>query len=257
MSAIPPFAVPYLNDAKSQLDGTRYAMANCVIVVACALINVASLGYWKISASSFRVATRDTSGGISYDQAVETAPKVTRSQVRLWRLYWVPNRTLRDVISAKKVAGISIWTRRLLNTPWALSGSFGHTVEVGGIFTDSRGVARAWVMDPGHTDAEWEAWPLSLLVNCANDRTGEESIHLLYTRDLTDVSRPVMSRRAIRNAPAVITGNKVGVVDPAKTDRVRVVTTVRGGEYDTGRGYKARGWSKLGDKKYVIGLGVR
>ncbi len=254
MSTAPPISNPFLNDAITQIDGSAYAMKNCVIAVVVGLIRVASLGYWKISCAAFRTATGDTSGGITYDTAVATASRKTSGQVKLARLYWAPPSTLRDLMVKRVAAGLSIWTARLRGTPWALSGSFGHTIEIGGIFTDSAGVERAWVMDPGHSDAQWEAWPLSLVLGCAKDRTGNGTIHVIYTRDLTNVDRAVLSDGVVRDAPNG-TAPIVGKVAAGTT--VRVTTTVRGAAWDTGRGYTARGWSKLGDKRYVMGKRVR
>lgn len=255
MSTAPPFGTPFLNNARTQIDGSRYAMVNCVIAVVIGLLETASLGFWRFSCSSFRIATGDTSGGITYDVAVATAARITKSEVKLSRLYWAAPATLNDLLDVKRVVALSIWTSRLRGTPWALSGSFGHTIEIGGKFVDSKGVKRAWVMDPGHSDAQWEAWPWSLVIACAKDRTGNGTIHVMYTRDLTNVDRAVISDGAIRNAPAVIPGNVVGHLKAGESERV--LTTVRGGEWDTGRGYKARGWSKLGDRRYAMGKRIR
>lgn len=252
----------YIGNAVTQLDGSKFAHQNCVLATTSVLIDSASLGYWKVKPSRLRTLSGDTSGGVTYSLAESTAAKATDKEVNLTTVYWAPENssesTLDNILSAPRLTAISIDAGVTRYTPFR-TGTFtgGHTVTVGGkrtiLVTREDGSRvnqkQAYVMDSGHSDAKWVWWPWSLLIKAAKSRTGGNSIHVLYTRDLGGTKRVAKGKGAIRSSAKVTSTNRVGSLVAGQW--YTVVSTVKGGTY-TLDGRTMNGWNKLGTGKYCV-----
>lgn len=256
----------YLGRPVSQIDGSWAQNLNCVLASTSELGDCSSLGFWRISPARLRSLSGDYVGGVTYDDAKKTLANATNGEVNLTIVYWAPENssesTLDNILSARRVTGISIDAGVTRYTPFR-TGTFtgGHTVVVGSkrnayVYINDKRVLQkqALVMDPGHGTAKWVWWPWSLLIKAAKARTGGNMIHVIYTRDLTNVNRLVKSTGAVRTEPRM-RATKVGEV--TKGEIVRVITTVRGGTWEYGTHHRGIGWAKLGDKRYTHGGRVR
>lgn len=253
----------YLGNAVSQIDGTYYAHQNCVLATTSVLGDSASLGYWKVSPARLRRLSGDTSGGVTYGLAEDTMYRASDQEVNLTTVYWAPQNTttstLDNILDAPRVTAISISAAVTRYTPYR-TGTFtgGHTVTVGAkryqeiIRADGSRYKQKQVkvMDSGHSTARWVWWPWSLLIKAAKARTGGNSIHVLYTRDLGYFSRRAKADGAIRStASASSSANIVGRIYEGTA--YTVILTLRGGTY-TLDGKKMSGWNKLSAGRYCV-----
>lgn len=256
----------YLGNAVTQLDGSKYAHQNCVLATTSVLGDTSTLGFHRITPARLRVLSGDTLGGVTYTTAAKTILGATNNEVKLTVLYWAPQNstesTLDDILDARRATALSIDCSVTRYTPFR-TGTFtgGHTITVGAkryvTITRSDGSTyrqkQAYVMDSGHSTAKWVWWPWSLLIKAAKARTGNNTIHVMYTRDVTNVTRVAASDGPIRSS-ATIANNKVGMVYKGKS--YVVLDTVKGSAW-TVDGRTGTGWSKLGAGKFVSGGRLR
>lgn len=254
----------YLGGALTQIDGSSMAQSNCVIATVSEEADCSSLGYWKLKLPVLRKLTGDTSGGVNYNLARDTVKMMTGGEVVLTVLYWAPetvtNSTLTNLLDAPRVAGTIISCAVTRYTPFRTGTYTGmHSVNVGAkrIATVTRADGtkyqqkQVYVMDPGHSVAQWVWWPLSLLTKAAAASAGAGKIHLIYTRDLGAVNRIAHEDGSIRSSTKVINSpsNIVGKI--TKDTAYQVVSTVKGTSY-TLDGKTMDGWNKLGTNKYCV-----
>lgn len=254
----------YLGVPVSQLDGSTFAHSNCVAACTSEAGDCSSLGFWNVKPATIRKLTGDTSGGLSYDDCIAALKKATGGEVALSVLYWAPESTLEDLVTAGRVVGLSIHTAVTRYTPYRTGTYVGrHNVIIGAkryaTITRSDGTKyqqkQGYVMDPGRTTARWEWWPWTLILQAANRSTETtDKIHVYYTRDLVNVKRTVDSDGSIR-ATASDTATKVGTVSAGQI--YTVLTTVKGGTWGTTTSNPGNGWSKIGTSKYVNGRRLR
>lgn len=254
----------YLGEGVSQLDGSKYSQSNCVLASTTELMDCSTLGFWRVKPSNLRIISGDTEGGVSYTLAASTAKKATAGEVDLTVIYWAPENsttsTLDNLLDSPRVTAVSISAAVTRYTPFR-TGTYtgGHTVIAGAkrfaTVTRADGTKyqqkQVYVMDAGHLEAKWVWWPWSLLIKAAKARTGNNTIHVLYTRDLGGVSRVAKEDGAIRSSAKVILSpsNKVGTI--TKGNSYTVQETVRGGSYSLD-GRTMSGWNKLGTGKYCV-----
>lgn len=250
----------YIGNPVSQLDGTWAQDWNCVAATVSELGDCSSLGFWKVPPSRIRTLTGDYLGGLTYTDAAEALKTATNGDVVVSYLYWVPSSTLDDLLNAPRISGIVIDCSVTRYTPFRTGTFTGlHSVVVGAkrIITLKRSDGtsykqkQAFVMDP--INNTWVWWPWSLLMQAANYAAGAGLIHVIYTRDLANVTRTTTSDGYIRSS-AHITNNKISPFVNGKS--FTVIQTIRGGVW-TVQGREGKGWSRIGTNKYVVGGKLR
>jgi hypothetical protein len=248
-------AVPYLPPLSHQLDGSRYAHQNCVPATGTALMDRASMGYWRVAPSTLRTRSGDTSGGMSYEQLAAVVKSSTNSQVLLVPAYRLSEGNLDTLLDSGKAVGVSISCLVTVNTPYH-TGTFtgGHTLGVHKKrFNASAGGRKEYLVgDPG-TTKDWTWWPASLLIKAAKARSGG-TISLVSCRDTEGVGRVARNVGNIRSTPST------GATDKGDTKTgvaYSVLSTVNGGKWTTADGRTAYGWAKIrtgtGVTGYVAG----
>lgn len=250
----------YKGKPVSQLDGSTFAHSNCAPAVTKKLMDLWTLGYWNPLVKALRIASGDTSDGVSFTDCETAAAKLSNQEVLLKHLYWAPVTVVDDMLEAGKEFGISILCSVTVNKPPYNTGTFigRHAIAVLAkrtyTWTDSTGThsqKQYLVMDPGKTTAKFVWWPASLLIKAALASGDGAGVHVIYGRDRTNVTRVAKATGAIRSAPAVLDdpSNKVGTILAGAT--YLIADTVDGGSYaqDT---RTLTGWNKLGVGKFTV-----
>lgn len=252
----------YRGQPMTQLDGSAFAHSNCVLTVARKLADLWTLGFWQPPVRALRVATGDTSGGVTFEAAEAATARITGGEVALRHRYSAPTSTLDDLIDAGRELGVTIHTAVTAGTPFATGRFRGlHLIAVldkrAVAYTDAAGAKRTQkqglVMDPGHSAPTFRWWPWALIVKAAQAATAGAGVHVLYGRDRVNVARTVKNDGAIRSAPQLVDSPKSNVVGHVKAGQtVTVAGTVDGGPYPLGTRKNLTGWNQLGPSRFVV-----
>lgn len=241
---------PYAPPGYSQIDGSAYQQENCVLATLTDLIDRCTVGGIRIQAPKLRQISGDTSGGISYQQAAETADRATGGRVKLLPRFGLGRGQVRDLAQSGVPFGISIDTAVTRYTRFH-TGTFvgGHTVYV----QDYDDVSNTFLVeDPGTTAEGYLNWPEDLLFRAAERRSGG-TISVLVGRDTEGVTRTARNDERVRGTTSV-TGPILATI--RKGAHVAVVLTTNGGQWPREGGGVANGWHKVrfaGKVGYVRG----
>lgn len=244
----------YVGALYHQIDGSRYQHYNCVESFGTLAMDCASMGFWRISASTLHAKWGMGAVGMPYDKLVEIVATQTNGEVKLTRLYWMPVEDLDTLLKAPRVVGISILTSVTAGTPYATGTFIGrHCVSIVDTRTyrwvDSNDVAHAQLQylvgDPGKSTTEFVWWPATLLRRAAAASTGKVGqVHVMYTQDLEAVTF-----RARSSTPMYVTTDTTsahsGTVSAGSNEFV--IKTVKGKTWTVisgGKTHKGNGWAQ-------------
>jgi hypothetical protein len=248
----------YVGALYHQLDGSTFAYENCTLANLTTEMDTASLGYWRVPASTLRKLSGDTSGGLTYDQIVALAPKATGNEIHVTRLYFMPIGNLVDLLKAPRTVHISILCSVTINTPFHTGTCVGrHNIGLYDYriysWTDAAGVhhsqAQVLVGDPGtHLDFRW--WPLSLALAAAQASARPGACHVWYSADLEGVTRISRGTNPVYASPNA-TSKKVGGITPGSSENV--IRTLAGTSWYVNAAHKGNGWAQIKNAAGAIG----
>lgn len=261
----------YVGALYHQIDGSRYQHYNCVESFGTLAMDCASMGYWRVAASTLHAKWGMGAVGMPYDKLVEVVSTVTKGEVKLTRLYWMPVENLDVLLKAPRVVGISILTSITAGTPFA-TGTFRgrHCVSIVDTRTyrwiDDNDIAHAQLQylvgDPGRSAVEFKWWPATLLRRAAAASTGKAGqVHVMYTPDLEGVTLRARASSPMY-ATTDVTSTRVGTISTSSPEYV--MRTVPGKSWTVisgGVAHKGNGWAQIknavGKTGYVPGGSIR
>jgi hypothetical protein len=244
-----------------QGDGSWAQWLNCVLASATDLMCRASVGYWRVAASKLRTITRDTSGGVTFEQAAAATKTATNGEVILDPRYGLIRSEMKNLIDAGRACAVSIscwvtrYTSRRTNT---FTGS--HAVYVNDYAwrtttcfceKDKPGLDHGEYLidDPGTTAAGYMWWSAELVYKAA-EANGGGRISVMVCRDTEGVWRKARKNGTIRSSTST-TSKKTGSITQGQS--YFVALTLEGGDWvsDTDDGLR-NDWHrvKFGDGKY-------
>jgi hypothetical protein len=228
----------YEPDKNPQIDGSEFAIVNCVPATCVMGADRASVGAKRPKTAAIRNASSDTSGGMLYGDAVDATAAVTgiRGRAR----YGISRADLRALVKAGHAVTISIACSVTLGTPFATNRyTGGHSVFVNSFDATH---AEFMVEDPGTTAAGYLRWPEALLFAAAEKRTNGHGINVIVWPDTDGVTRTAVMTGRIR-AKASTEAEDLGRIKLG--DTFTVVTTVNGGPWKRANGTTAHGWHRV------------
>ncbi len=256
----------YVGALYHQVDGSSYQYDNCTVANLTTEMDSASCGYWRVPASTLRVLSGDTSGGLTYDQIVALAPRATGGEVHVTRLYLMPNGNVVTLLKAPRTVHISILCSVTINTPFHTGNFTGrhniglydyrvYTWTVNGVHHSQEQVL---VGDPG-TSADFRWWPLSLVLKAAQASTGVAgTCNVWYSADLEGVTRVSRGSSPLYVSPA-LTATHAGTLSAGSTEEV--ISTGFGGAWSVSAAHKGNGWYHIknaaGATGYVPGNALK
>ncbi len=247
----------FLCEPYAQLDGSRYQTQNCVAATTVEVIDLGSVGRFRLTASAIRQTSGDTSGGLEYSIAKAAGNELTDNQVPL-TVQMVDDWAEAKDILARSSAGLLIDCSKTIRTPFRTNYFTGlHSVSAA---AGSQRDGTIKVEDPGTTVAGWKRWPLTLLRDASLVRdpyTGQRHRWLLVAPPSEDVNKNARIRVGVRLEPDR-NSRRLGVLQ--KGDRIHVRATTTGGDWRRANGTTAHGWHVVdwrGGRAYCKGEGLR
>jgi hypothetical protein len=241
----------FLSVPVPQMDGSKFASANCGPAVCSELISLCSVDALEIGAVKIRNASGDTSGGIEGGLLARTMNQLTNYLYPFVYASFDDWAFVRELMERRSVgiiidAGVTVKTKYRTNS---FTGNHWLTVAGGSI---RNGTVK--YEDPGTTYAGWQRIPLQLLRE-ASDFGGRHWI--LQTPPTEDVDKEAVRRVAVRK-DSTKDSQVLGRLEKGETIHVR--KTTKGGPWRRDDGTEGHGWHVVtykGGKAYVKGESLR
>lgn len=256
----------YVGDKLGQIDGLKpfpgnsytYDQEDCVAAAAAALIDIATVGRLRFTATDVRRASGVTARrGLYLTEAADATVRITSGQVILKPEYLPGDGQQRGKLRNRLVAGQAL---AIVYDAALTHGTSDATNQFRGrhaaVFAGYRWRevekphAELYGDDPGTSRAGWRWWDATLMYRAA-EAASNGGIWILAARDTEGVTRIGRATGNIR-AQAEVASADIGNVRIGRT--YKVVSTVRGGPWSRPDGSTAHGWHQIRKKSGRIGF---